>query len=94
METNNRHKNEISTNKLIITKADKRKTVVILTQQEYDHKANNFVQDNKFTVITNNPTLHKKQTLKQCNNVLQKETLWRTPKPPRHNKITHTKYTH
>jgi hypothetical protein len=53
----------------------------MLTQQEFEHKANNLIQDNKFTVIKNNPTKHFqetiKQTLKQCNNILQKETVWR-----------------
>jgi hypothetical protein len=39
----------------IITKADNGKTIVIPTQEECEHKVNNFIQDNKFTVI-NNPT--------------------------------------
>jgi hypothetical protein len=81
MGTNKRHKNKVSTNKLTITKADKGKTVLILTQEEYHHKVNNFIQDNRFTVINNNPTQHYqktiKQTLKQCNNIIQKETIWR-----------------
>jgi hypothetical protein len=34
-------KNKTSANKLTITKADKRKTVVILTQEEYEHAVKN-----------------------------------------------------
>jgi hypothetical protein len=34
METNYKYKNKISTHKLTITKADNRKTVVILMEQE------------------------------------------------------------
>jgi hypothetical protein len=47
----------VSTNKLTITKADKGKPIVILTQEEFEHKVIKFIQNNKFTVI-NNPTQH------------------------------------
>jgi hypothetical protein len=43
-------------NQLIITKAEKGETLVILTQEEYKHKVNNFLQDNLFTTIDYNPT--------------------------------------
>jgi hypothetical protein len=36
-------KNKIGTNKLIITRADKGKTLVILTHEEYKHKIENFI---------------------------------------------------
>jgi hypothetical protein len=69
-------KNKVSTNKLTITKAGKGKTIVIFTQEEY--KINNFIQD-KLTVMNNNTTQHYqktiKQTLKQCNIIIQKETI-------------------
>jgi hypothetical protein len=42
-------KNKFQKNKLIVTKADKGKTLVILTQEEYKQKISNFIQDNKFT---------------------------------------------
>jgi hypothetical protein len=51
-------KHKLSTNNLIITKADKRKTVVILTQDEYEQKVYNFIHDNKFTETNNNPMQH------------------------------------
>jgi hypothetical protein len=73
--------NKIVMNKLTITKADKRKALVILTQEEYKHKINNFIRDNQFIMINNNPTQYCqkniKQTLKQCNNTILKENMWK-----------------
>jgi hypothetical protein len=57
-------KNKVSTNKLTITKADIGKTIVILTQEEDQHKVNNFIEDNNFTVI-NNGTQHYQKNIKQ-----------------------------
>jgi hypothetical protein len=41
----------------------------------------NFIHDNKFTETNNNPTQHYqkiiKQTLKESNNSIQKDTVWR-----------------
>jgi hypothetical protein len=72
-------KSKISANKLNITKADKGKTIVICTQEECPSKVNNFIQDNKFTVINNNSTYHYqntiKQTEKQSNIIIQQETI-------------------
>jgi hypothetical protein len=74
-------KHKLSTNNLIITKADKVKTVVILTQDEYKQKVYNFIHNNKFTATNNNPTQHYQkiinQTLKESNNSIQKDTIWR-----------------
>jgi hypothetical protein len=36
-------KNKINENKLVITKTDKGKTLVILTHEEYKRKINNFI---------------------------------------------------
>jgi hypothetical protein len=41
-------------NKLTITKADKGKAVVIITQEEYKHEINNFIEGNHFIAINNN----------------------------------------
>jgi hypothetical protein len=68
----------------------KEKQLVILTQDEYKQKVTNFIQDNKLTATNNNPTKHYqkiiKQTLKESNNIIQKETIWRytnmNPTPP------------
>jgi hypothetical protein len=43
-------------NKLIITKADKGKTLVILTEEEYKQEIIKFIQDNNFTLISKDPT--------------------------------------
>jgi hypothetical protein len=69
-------KNKICKNKLVVTQADKAKTLVILTEEAYKHIIRNCIQDNHFTMINKDPTqqYHKivKQTLKQCN-IIQKE---------------------
>jgi hypothetical protein len=74
-------KNKISKNKLVITKADKGKTLVILTQEEYKHKVKSFIQDNHFIKINNDPTQKYqkgvKHTPKQSNNIIQKEHSWK-----------------
>jgi hypothetical protein len=73
-------KNKIDTNKLIITRADNGKTLVLLTLEEYKHIIQNFIQDNHLIKINKNPTQQYqkiiKQTLKQCNDI-QKEHRWR-----------------
>jgi hypothetical protein len=70
-------RNKIRENNFIVTKADKGKTTVILTQHEYKQKIRNFIKDNQFTIINKDPTSHYqkiiKHTLKQCNNMIQKE---------------------
>jgi predicted house-cleaning noncanonical NTP pyrophosphatase (MazG superfamily) len=69
-------KNKIDTNKLIITKADKRKMLVILTQEEYKHKLHNILQENYLIKMNKNPPQQYqkivKQTLKQCNDIIKK----------------------
>jgi hypothetical protein len=74
-------KNKISKNKLAITKADKGKTLVILTQDEYKHEVKSFIKDIHFIKINNDPNQEHqkivKQTLKQSNNIIQKEHSWR-----------------
>jgi hypothetical protein len=55
IKPSNRHKNKVSTNTFTIAKAAKGKTVPM--PKEWEHKVNNFIQDNKFTII-NNPTQH------------------------------------
>jgi hypothetical protein len=79
IETNNEHKKQNSKEQTI-TKADKGKTLVILKQEEYKHKINNFIHDNHFIKSDENPTQHQKLvklTLKQCNNIIRKEDRWK-----------------
>jgi hypothetical protein len=49
-------KNKIDKNRLIITRADKGKTSVILTKEEYNHKIQSFIQDNHLIKMNKNPT--------------------------------------
>jgi hypothetical protein len=46
-------------------KSSKGKTILILTQEKYEHKVNNIIQDNKFIVINNKPTQHYQKIIKQ-----------------------------
>jgi hypothetical protein len=72
---------KIRNNKLTITKADKGKTLSILTEEEYKQKVKNFIHNNQFTRINKDPTQQYqkiiKQTLRQCNNIIQKEHTWK-----------------
>jgi hypothetical protein len=49
-------KNKINMNRLIRTRGDKGKTLVILTKEEYNHKIQNFIQDNHLIKMNKNPT--------------------------------------
>jgi hypothetical protein len=49
-------KNKTDMNRLIIIRADKGKTLVILTKEEYNHKIENFIHDNHLIKI--NKTQH------------------------------------
>jgi predicted nucleotide-binding protein (sugar kinase/HSP70/actin superfamily) len=66
-------KNKIDTNKLIITRAEKGKTLIILTHEEYKHKIQNFIQDNHLMKLNKYPTQQYqkivKQTLKLCSDI-------------------------
>jgi hypothetical protein len=68
---------KIKNNKLTITKADKGKTLVILTEEEYKQKIIKFIQDNNFTLISKDPTqqyqTNIKQKIKLCRNIIKKE---------------------
>jgi hypothetical protein len=53
---------KIDINKSIITKADKGKTLVILTKEEYNQKIKNFIQNNHYKKINKNPTQQYQKT--------------------------------
>jgi hypothetical protein len=53
---NQKSKKKIIDNKLILTQADKGKTIVILYQQEYDQKVVHFMECNHMSEITKDPT--------------------------------------
>jgi hypothetical protein len=58
----NNIKRKMETNELTLTKADKGKTLIILTQEEYKQKTETFIQDNQFITINNiiQPNITKK----------------------------------
>jgi hypothetical protein len=74
-------RNKLMENELIITKADKGKTIVILTKEDYTQKVNNFIQENQFTLLNNDPTKNHRKAIKhimtQCNNIIPKENKWK-----------------
>jgi bifunctional ADP-heptose synthase (sugar kinase/adenylyltransferase) len=49
-------KHKLNINNLILTTADKGRTIVILDKQEYDNKIMNFINDNDFTHTSVDPT--------------------------------------
>jgi hypothetical protein len=60
-------------NELILTKADKGNTLIVLTQEEFKQKKT-FMQDNQFIIINKNPTQYYQKrnkadtkTLRECN---------------------------
>jgi hypothetical protein len=55
MKTNKKYKNKLVGNELTITEADKGKIIVILRTENYVQKVNNFLQENKFILLNNNP---------------------------------------
>jgi hypothetical protein len=96
---------KLAENELILTKADKGKTIVTLTIEDYTQKVSNFIQENQFVLLNNDPTQNYqkaiKRTMTQCNDIIPKENKWKyinmNPTPPtltRHNKTTQTKYTY
>ena len=74
-------KRKMLDNKLVTTKADKGKTLVIITEDEYQQKIMKFIHENNFTLINKDPTQqfqnNIKQTIKQCTNIIRKEQKWK-----------------
>jgi hypothetical protein len=49
-------KNKLATHKSMITKADKGNALVIIYQQEYDKKAEDFINSDHFSTLNKDPT--------------------------------------
>jgi hypothetical protein len=68
---------KLKQNNLIITKADKGKTVIIIDQNLYTQKVENFLNDNKFIQLTQDPTdkyqRQINQTIQKCNILINKQ---------------------
>jgi hypothetical protein len=58
------NRNKLAKNELIITQADKGKTIVILTIEDYTQKVNNFIQENQFLLLNNDPMQNYQKAIK------------------------------
>jgi hypothetical protein len=54
-------KQKLNKNSLMISKSDKGKTIVILPLETYKTKIHDFIQNNQFINLHNNPTDQKKK---------------------------------
>jgi len=63
----------------MIVRADKSKTIIIINTDEYTKKVHNFLTENNFHTLQNDPTNrdHKllKKILQQCNLVIDKKQI-------------------
>jgi hypothetical protein len=83
-------KKKIEQNQLIMTKADKSSTLVILHKEDYNNKVEGFITNNNYTKlshdITNKLQRHIKNSLNKCNNIKNKNNKWKysnmNPKAP------------
>jgi hypothetical protein len=81
---------KITSNNLIIARADKGRTVVITECDEYKTQILEFINNNDYTEINTDPTKLYHRTIKnvvnKCNILIPKDKKWQTnilnPKPP------------
>jgi UDP-glucose 4-epimerase len=63
-------KQKIMDNKLIVTQADKEKTIVIIQEQEYNNIVHDFINTKQLTKLTHDPVKYHqnntKEVIKQC----------------------------
>ena len=68
--------NKLSENKVMTSKADKGNSIVILYQDEYNQKVEEFISNNNFTAantdITENLQREIRNTINDCQRVIQK----------------------
>jgi hypothetical protein len=58
-------RNKLKQNNLIVTKADKGNTLVIIQQNDYHQKVDEFITQNQFVKIEHNYTKNNRMSLKQ-----------------------------
>jgi hypothetical protein len=83
-------KDKIANNNLVITRADKGRTLVITEQANYESKITEFINNNEFTETSTDPTkqYHRstESTVNKCNVIIKKIKKWQAnilnPKPP------------
>jgi hypothetical protein len=77
----NNIKTKMMQNHLIITKADKGNTLVIIHEHEYNEKVQEFISNNNFTKlsqdITNKQQKHTRSSINTCNNLIDNTTKWK-----------------
>jgi hypothetical protein len=73
-------KKKITDNQLIITKADKGNTLVILHKDTYNEKVKEFMIQNNFTKLTHDITSKQQRTVRnninKCKDIINKNTKW------------------
>jgi hypothetical protein len=74
-------KKKITDNKLIITKADKGNTLVILQKDVYNEKVKEFMIQNNFTKLTHDITSKQQRTIRsslnKCKDIINRDTKWK-----------------
>jgi hypothetical protein len=58
-------KQKITNNNAVITRADKGKTTVIMYTHDFNDKVHNFLSENNFRTIPNNPTTIDQRNIKK-----------------------------
>ena len=81
-------KQKLQIGKAMITRADKGRTTVIITIEEYNSKTLDFIHNNNFNPLNSNPTVkfqkNIKENLKQCNMIInKKQAIFLTQNKPR-----------
>jgi hypothetical protein len=83
-------KRKLEEHKAILTQADKGKTIVIISEEEYNKHIMNFIDENQFSKISSNPTNsyqnNVKRVIKSCKYSIPKSKQWiyyhMNPQPP------------
>ena len=98
-------KGKLLKNKAFVTKADKGNSIVILYQDDYNKKVEDFISNNNFTITNNDITKHLQReirsTINECQSVnTQKRKMEirklkpHSPDPKRPGKVTQRRHTH
>jgi hypothetical protein len=74
-------RNKLKQNNLIVTKADKGNTLVIIQQDDYHQKVDEFITQNQFVKIDDNHTKKQhnaiKTTINQCKTIIKQTEKWK-----------------
>ena len=77
----NQIKDKLQKNNLIVTKADKGSSILVIYCDEYEHKVNNFISNNEAIEINDNPTAKFQKdvriTLNECRHIIDTNNKWR-----------------